>query len=178
MPGSETPSVTLVNPVVHLTQVRWTHGVFARVKTHCMHSQYRSLADRSGQNYEGFTTTVADEAKAYLLDASAEGNLVLYLRFLPTSARRNYSLASLLVFCAWWCSCWEAGASGNQRRLKPIGDSRRTTSFLATRAILVRCVHCLLLPPPIFFYDPYSPKTFEVCSLKPASDAYFSPSPV
>ena len=42
-----------------------------------------TLADRSGQNCGGFMTTVADEAKAYLLDASAEGNLV---RLLPTSS--------------------------------------------------------------------------------------------
>ena len=111
------------------------------------------LADCSGRNCWGFMTTVAERAEAYLLDASAEGDPV---RLLLTSSLIEINFNSfVLPSCSAHGDVPSKAPHGDQRRLKFPGDSRRTRSFLATRAILVRCVHCLLLLPPFSFTTPH-----------------------
>lgn len=54
MSGDEIPPVISLNPIIRSTHAQ---------KTPRIHTQVLTLTNCSGQNYEGFMTTVADEAK-------------------------------------------------------------------------------------------------------------------
>ena len=109
------------------------------------------------------------------------GDRGYFVRLPPTSSRSE--ITNLLTAPCFGLSSCSVRADvplapgsrrhSDQRRLKVVGDSRRTTSFLDTRAILVHSVHCL--PPSTHLLlrpsTPRPPKTFKVCFLKFTPDA-------